>query len=101
MRVGSTWLPRMQKMQAGTDGDADIPLLKLFEFLTASMCEGAGKGCMLQSHSSKHRAKDIISRLHCSIALLRCLYVIGEGDVVGDDGRGVDLFQSCHLDGTQ
>jgi len=42
VRVGETWLPRMQKLQANTvDGcenrPADVPLLKLFEFLTASM----------------------------------------------------------------
>jgi hypothetical protein len=59
VRVGETWLPRMldtgavqeqqrqqRSSQASTTGAgqrqqpaaADVPLLKLFEFLTASMC---------------------------------------------------------------
>lgn len=58
VRVGETWLPRMAEAhgvprgsslagvtaasdgeaQGGHDGKADVPLLKLFEFLTASLC---------------------------------------------------------------
>jgi hypothetical protein len=58
VRVGETWLPRMAEAhgvprgaslvgmattsdgeaQGGHEGKADVPLLKLFEFLTASLC---------------------------------------------------------------
>lgn len=54
MRVGETWLPKLSEAstvpkglseagmtdQAEQDADhqADVPLLKLFEFLTASLC---------------------------------------------------------------
>lgn len=47
VRVGETWLPRMMDAKTqksasgscdGTAAAADVPLLKLFEFLTASMC---------------------------------------------------------------
>ena len=57
VRVGETWLPKMlegsgQLLHAGTTttdnskrgsmiaqpGSTDVPLLKLFEFLTASLC---------------------------------------------------------------
>ena len=37
MKVGETWLPRLSESTSGVS-ETDIPLLKLFEFLTASMC---------------------------------------------------------------
>lgn len=69
VRVGETWLPKLrdaggvppgQSMGGGkadaeegeSNGKADVPLLKLFEFLTASLClyviEEDSTGCPLR-----------------------------------------------------
>jgi hypothetical protein len=70
VRVGETWLPKLRdargvplgqssggnKADSGeegeSDGKADVPLLKLFEFLTASLClyviEEESTGCPLR-----------------------------------------------------
>lgn len=69
VRVGETWLPKLRDaggVPAGqsmggakadaeeeeSDGKADVPLLKLFEFLTASLClyviEEESTGCPLR-----------------------------------------------------
>lgn len=37
IRVGENWLPRILQLNVSCD-DSDAPLLKLFEFLSASMC---------------------------------------------------------------
>jgi hypothetical protein len=38
VKVGNSWLTKLMAMDANGPSENDLPLLKLFEFLTASMC---------------------------------------------------------------
>jgi hypothetical protein len=70
--VGETWLPKLrdaggvpmgQSMAGGvtdSEGKADVPLLKLFEFLTASLClyviEEESTSCPLRRKANVYSA---------------------------------------------